>query len=217
MLTALEIYSILLENYGQPMWWSDDPYTVIVQAVLVQNTGWSNVEKTTLRLGDRLNPQYINAVSAEELEALIHPCGFQKAKARTIKALTEWFVSLKAKNRAEMRNELLSIKGIGEESADVILVYAFHQPSFPIDAYTRRFLERLGYRFTKDSERRLFFEKNLPQDATVYGYFHWLLLEHGKTHCSKTAKCTLCPFSSCASRQKDNQSAFTFSQTLSST
>ena len=87
-MDAVELYHALLGAYGTPRWWSDDPYTVMVQAVLVQNTSWRNVEKAYGEAGGRLRPEYVLATSAEELEALIRPCGFQKAKARTIMALT---------------------------------------------------------------------------------------------------------------------------------
>lgn len=91
-----------------------------------------------------------------------------------------------------LRSELLSIKGIGAETADFILVYALYQPSFVIDAYTRRFLSRLGLDFTEDSEIREFFETELPKDARIYGYFHWLLLEHCISVCKKTPLCGKC-------------------------
>ena len=146
-MDAVELYHALLGAYGTPRWWSDDPYTVMVQAVLVQNTSWRNVEKAYGEAGGRLRPEYVLATSAEELEALIRPCGFQKAKARTIMALTAWYgshgfdaASIHSKPQEDIRGELLSIKGIGEETADAILVYAFHKPSFIIDAYTRRLL-----------------------------------------------------------------------------
>ena len=92
MMASSEIYKILLDHYGPPRWWSDDPYTVIVQAVLVQNTAWKNVEKTTAQMQEKLSPDFIASVPIDELEALIRSCGFYKAKARTIKTLTEWYI-----------------------------------------------------------------------------------------------------------------------------
>ena len=198
-MDAVELYHALLGAYGTPRWWSDDPYTVMVQAVLVQNTSWRNVEKAYGEAGGRLRPEYVLATSAEELEALIRPCGFQKAKARTIMALTAWYgshgfdaASIHSKPQEDIRGELLSIKGIGEETADAILVYAFHKPSFIIDAYTRRLLSRLGLSFADDSQVRTFFEASLPRDASAYGWLHWLILDHSISVCRKKPCCSSC-------------------------
>ena len=200
-MTPEEIYTALLEHYGKPRWWSEDPYTVMFQSVLVQNTAWTNVEKTTEAIGSRLSPGYISALSDEELGEAIRSCGFFRAKAKTIRALTAWFgkYGFRTENAGsirtpELRKELLSLKGIGEETADVILVYAFRRPSFIIDAYTRRFISRLGIEYGSDKDLRLFFENGLGKDAELYGYFHWLILEHGKAHCRKTPLCQGCPF-----------------------
>lgn len=95
-----------------------------------------------------------------------------------------------------LRSELLSIKGIGAETADVILVYALYQPSFVMDAYTRRFLSRLGFDLADDTEIRKFLEAALPKDAQVYGYFHWLILDHCISVCRKTPLCGECKLNS---------------------
>ena len=212
-MDAVELYHALLGAYGTPRWWSDDPYTVMVQAVLVQNTSWRNVEKAYGEAGGRLRPANVLAPSAEELEALIRPCGFQKAKARTIMALTAWYgshgfdaASIRSKPQEDIRGEILSIKGIGEETADAILVYAFHKPSFIIDAYTRRLLERLGYSFSSDKERKKFLGNELPQDARIYGYFHWFILDHSIRHCRKKPICEECPFLNCCRKGREMQS-----------
>lgn len=185
MQSASEIYEKMLSVYGKPRWWSDDPFTVMFQAVLVQNTAWNNVIKTCEKIGEKLMPQYIDELSCDELEQIITLCGFYKAKSKTIKSLAEWFkkydfsVENAVKNTLyELRGELLKIRGIGAETADVILVYALHHPSFIIDAYTRRFLQRLGYSFADDTEIKNFFELGLPKNAEIYGYFHWLILDH---------------------------------------
>ena len=100
----------------------------------------------------------------------------------------------------ELRKQLLAIKGVGEETADVILVYALYRPSFIIDAYTRRLLSRLGFQFSSDTEIRSFFEEGLEADAGLYGSYHWLVLEHCKAVCRKTPCCdecrlrTICPY-----------------------
>lgn len=200
---APEIYKILLTAYGSPRWWSNDPYTVMFQSVLVQNTTFNSVEKTCAAIGGRLTPQYMEALPTAELEELIAPCGFYRAKARTIQALTAWFGRYqfdpeRARNipTAELRKELLAIRGIGAETADVILVYAFYRPCFIIDAYTRRLLTRLGCSFSTDREIRTFFESSLPADARLYGRYHWLILDHCISHCRKSPLCFSCPLRS---------------------
>lgn len=199
MLSASEIYEKMLSVYGKPRWWSDDPFTVMFQSVLVQNTAWNNVIKTCEKIGEKLTPQYIDELSCDELEQIITPCGFYKAKSKTIKSLVEWFkkYDFSAENAVqntlyELCGELLKIRGIGAETADVILVYALHQPSFIIDAYTRRFLQRLGYSFADDTEIKNFFEAGLPKNAEIYGYFHWLILDHCISVCKKNPKCESC-------------------------
>lgn len=94
----------------------------------------------------------------------------------------------------DLRKELLSVRGIGAETADVILVYVFYQPTFIIDAYTRRFLLRLGYEFADDTAIKNFFEAGLPKEAQLYGWYHWLLLEHCISVCKKSTKCDKCKF-----------------------
>lgn len=203
MHSASEIYEKMLSVYGKPRWWSDDPFTVMFQAVLVQNTAWNNVIKTCEKIGGKLTPQYIDELSCDELEQIIKPCGFYKAKSKTIKYLVEWFkkYDFSAENVVkntlyELRGELLKIRGIGAETADVILVYALYQPSFIIDAYTRRFLQRLGCSFADDTEIKNFFEAGLPKSAEIYGYFHWLILDHCISVCRKNPKCESCKLKS---------------------
>lgn len=201
MLTSREIYERLITGYGQPNWWPGTPYAIMVTAILVQNTAWSNVEKTVAEMGERLTPEYIDSLTEEELQPLIRSCGFYRAKARYVKALTAWFKGygyevgrVREKSLHEVRQELLALPGIGAETADAILTYAFRIPSFVLDAYTRRFLERLGYGFKADEERRAFLTEGIESSADMYGWYHWALLEHGKARCGKRAKCEGCVF-----------------------
>ena len=198
-LGAAALYEALLRAYGEPRWWSEDAYTVLFQSVLVQNTAWGNVEKTCAAIGEQLKPEVIGELSPEELKTLIRPCGFCRGKARAIRALTAWFgkYGFERQNAAgvsteELREELLAIRGVGAETADVILVYAFFRPSFIVDAYTRRLLGRLGHNFADDAAIKDFFEGALPRDARVYGHFHWLILGHCIGACRKTARCEGC-------------------------
>lgn len=201
MLTSRQIYDKLIEGYGQPDWWPGSPYAIMVTAILVQNTAWSNVEKTVAEMGERLAPEYIDGLTEEELQPLIRSCGFYRAKARYIKSLTAWFKgygyaveTVQEKPLHEVRQELLALPGIGAETADAILTYAFRIPSFVMDAYTRRFLERLGYAFQTDDERRAFLTAGIEHSADMYGWYHWALLEHGKARCGKRMKCDDCVF-----------------------
>lgn len=196
MLNANDLYTALLEAYGEPRWWSDDPYMVLFQSVLVQNTSWTNVERTCGKIEGMIAPEIIAGLADDELESMIRPCGLPKAKARTIKDLTRWYMDADTSlATCRMRKELLAIKGIGEETADVILVYAFHRPSFIIDRYTRVLLSRLGCSFRSESEVRAFFEDGLENDAAIYGYLHWLILDHCITRCRKKPECGGCPLS----------------------
>ena len=210
-LFPLKIFHTLLAAYGQPRWWSKDPYRVMFQAVLVQNTTWANVEKTCALLEDQIDPEKIAPLSSAELEEMIRPCGFHKAKARTIQALTTWYQGygfdqavVQGVPQEKLREELLSLRGVGPETADVILVYSFYKPSFIVDAYTRRLLARLGYDFPDDHAIRCFFEQGLPRDAQTYGHLHWLILDHCIQHCKKSPQCQGCCFATeCPTAQKN--------------
>ena len=150
---------------------------MMFQAVLVQNTAWSNVEKTCAAIGGRLRPESSGNFAGGTGSA--HPpCGFCRGKARAIRALTAWFgkYGFKRQNAAgvsteELREELLAIRGVGAETADVILVYAFFRPSFIVDAYTRRLLGRLGHDFADDAAIKEFFEGALLTRRGCMGIF----------------------------------------------
>ena len=200
-LFPITFFHTLLAAYGQPRWWSKKPYWVMFQAVLVQNTTWANVEKTCALLEEQIIPEKIARLTSAELERMIRPCGFPKAKARTIQALTAWYQNygfdqavVHGLPQEKLRKELLSLRGVGPETADVILVYSFYKPSFIVDAYTRRLLARLGYAFPNDRALRSFFEQGLPRDAQVYGHLHWLILDHCIQHCKKSPQCQGCCF-----------------------
>ena len=130
MISSDKLYAMLLEEYGTPPWWSDDPFTVVFQSVLVQNTSWRNVVKTTEAMGAVPAPEEIIAMDLEALEDLIRPCGFFHSKAMTIKSLAAWWEKHENSDSVpsiKLRSSLLSIRGVGEETADVILLYALHR------------------------------------------------------------------------------------------
>ena len=194
MLTARELYDSLESCYGCPDWWSDDPYRVMFQSVLVQNTAWESVERVSNSID--MSPEAVRSMTASELEDVIRPCGCARSKARTIVSLTQWFLDRRDSADAIptdlLRDELLGIWGVGEETADIILVYAFRRPSFIIDSYTRRLVGRLIPGPWDDMAIRAFFSA-LPQDAETYGMMHRLILEHCIGFCRKEPRCGRCP------------------------
>ncbi len=205
MLT--EVYEKLLAAFGPQQWWpGDSPFEIIVGAVLVQNTAWRNVERAieNLRNADLMEPRRLYTLSEGELAELIRPSGYHQVKARRLRNLLKLIVdqydgslnAMFATSLSSLREELLSVNGIGPETADAILLYAGGLPSFVVDTYTHRVLARHGwisyeahYHEIKDH-----FESSLPADTALYNEYHALLVRVGKDYCRKTApKCSACP------------------------
>ena len=205
-LSLTDIYDRLLNHYGSQHWWpAGSAFEVMVGAVLVQSTAWRNVEHaiTNLKAAGSLSAHAIRDMSLQRLEELIRPSGFYRVKARRLRALCDYLgehysdrVSLMAKAPThQLRRELMSVYGIGEETADDILLYALGRPVFVIDAYTRRVFHRLGW-CDPDSiygELQGMFHKNLAEDTDVYNEYHALIVRHGNTTCRKRPDCTQCP------------------------
>lgn len=198
----LEIYHTLLSAYGQRHWWpAQSAYEMMVGSILTQNTTWTNVEKAINNLGDNLSPEFIAGLTNEELAQIIRPSGYYNQKALKLKALTSWYelysydINQARKNDGHvLRSELLTVKGVGYETADSILLYALNKPFFVVDAYTRRFLSRLGYTLpTSYNDLRLKIEKSIPESISLYNEFHALIVEHAKQHCKKSPLCNSCP------------------------
>lgn len=198
-LELYDIYNELFAKYGPQGWWpADGPYEVAVGAVLTQNTAWTNVEKAIARFGGGLTPERVLGLSHEELTGIIAPAGYYNSKARCLVRVTEWYVRklsvpAGAKPLSELRQELLSIKGVGPETADSILLYAFELPVFVIDAYTRRLVSRLGFEAPKNYDTfRAVFEEALPVRAALYNEYHALIVAHCKKVCRKKPLCGEC-------------------------
>lgn len=197
------IYSQLHTTMGDRHWWpASSVYEMMVGAVLVQNTAWNNVDLALKNFGDNLNPEFVETCDIDELALIIRPSGFHNQKAKKLKALTKWFKHYdynieKAKliDSTTIRNELLAIHGVGFETADCIMVYALDKPSFVVDAYARRILERNGCTLPKKYEDlRLLIEESIPKDLYVYKEYHALLVEHCQEFCSKkNPSCAHCP------------------------
>ena len=208
-------YEWLLARYGPQHWWpGDTPFEVMVGAVLTQNTAWTNVEKAIaqLKAAEALSAGAILALADAELARLVRPAGYFNVKARRLKALCAFLVAegvADAPERpamtdpmAELRARLLAVHGVGEETADSILLYALGLPSFVVDAYTRRIFGRLGLLGGHESyaEIRQRFSQRLAGDACLYNEYHALIVHLGKSVCRPRPRCAECPLAeSCPS------------------
>jgi endonuclease-3 related protein len=201
----LRIFDLLHDRYGPLHWWpADTPFEVCVGAILTQNTSWGNVEKAIANLKQEglLTFHSLLNLSPERLAAVIRPAGFFNLKSIRLKAFINWLHEnydgdlerMFKSDWRELREELLKVKGIGRETADSMLLYGGRKPSFVVDAYTMRLFSRLalirenaGY-----EEVRSLFMENLPGDPELFNEYHALIVQHGKDHCRKKARCTGC-------------------------
>jgi endonuclease III related protein len=201
-----EIYDLLYKRFGPQDWWpGDTPFEVIVGAILTQNTNWTNVEKaiTNIKNADLLTPDKLHHLDITKLAALIRPAGYFNIKAKRLKNFLDWFFenysgelkNLEGVRTTDLREQLLSVKGIGPETADSILLYALNRPVFVVDAYTARICTRHhiiddGADYHQIQET---FESNLPSDLKLFNEYHALLVRTGKDYCKPTPKCEECP------------------------
>ncbi len=194
------LYDLLLDFYGKQNWWpcrSGDRWEIVAGAVLTQNCSWNNVEKALINLETArlVTAEKILSTNNDVLQNAIRPAGFFKQKAVYLKALAEFFIKneeefLQSSDFWSLRKRLLAVKGVGRETADEILLYAFQKPVFVIDAYTRRVAERhlhLNGLLPYDNLQKVFMEV-LPSDVQLYGEYHALIIALGKDSCQK-AKC----------------------------
>ncbi len=220
-----EIYIILFKSFGKQGWWpiidvakkksiyfenyypdEKDVFEICTGAILTQNTSWKNVEKAlySLKVNNFLNPEKILYAENEKIYSLIRSSGYFRQKTLKIKEFSRWFIenkmkleNIKNKMINEIREALLNIKGIGKETADSILLYAFSLPIFVIDSYTKRIYARItgDWRSYEYDEIRGIFERNIVRDIVIYNEFHALLVKLAKDFCHKTNplcnKCSL--------------------------
>lgn len=203
-LSPLELYQHLFKMYGRQSWWpADSSFEVMIGAILTQNTNWSNVEKALYNLQQKINldPEQILSLSQEQLEACLKPSGYFRVKTQRLLFFCRWYLSeggyhgLQKLSTDKLRGMLLKVYGIGKETADDILLYAFDRPVFVIDTYTRRLLQRLQMIRGKESYETLrsLFEVSLPKRVDLYKQFHALIIVHGKQHCRKhKSMCEMC-------------------------
>ena len=199
-------YDVLLARHGLQGWWpAESAFEVIVGAVLVQNTAWTNVERAiaNLREAGALDPNAILALAPAELGSMIRPAGYFNVKAKRLRHVVAWYREhggterLKFWSTARLRDSLLAVHGVGKETADDVLLYAFHRPVFVVDAYTRRIYERLGVAGgDADYEHlRALTEEALEKRTRDLNEWHALLVAHGKHTCRPKPRCGQCPLS----------------------
>ncbi len=203
---ARRVFDRLLRTLGPQEWWpGESPFEVLVGAVLVQNTSWKNVERAIANLRDAgvLQPRSLYALSPSELEQLIQPAGYFRVKAKRLRNLLRFVVeqydgSLEAMREVEtsrLREELLSINGVGPETADSILLYALGKPAMVVDAYTQRIWARHGW-IGYDTDYHQLQEAvmgGLPDEVPLFNELHALIVNVGHHWCKRAPKCQQCP------------------------
>ncbi len=202
------IYQRLFKAWGPQHWWpAKTPFEVIVGAILTQNTSWTQVEKAikNLKEQDLLSPERILKISLPELAQAIRPSGYFNQKTRRLKTFVAFLQQrfkgdlqiMAEESMGQLRKELLELSGIGPETADSILLYAFHQPIFVVDAYTYRIFTRQGMIEEEVSYEELqnFFMDHLPLEAPLFNEYHALIVREAKEFCRKRPLCSECPIS----------------------
>ena len=202
-----DIYQKLYRSFGPQSWWpGDTPFEVIVGAILTQNSNWQNVAKAIDNLKEArvLTPQKLHSLPIDRLARLIRPSGYFNIKAKRLKSFLDFlFKNYQGKLEKmfvqpldELRQEILSVKGVGPETADSILLYAGGYPIFVVDAYTKRIFSRqkllsedAGYHQVQE-----LFTQSLKKDVQLFNEYHALIVRLGKDFCKKTKpKCEICP------------------------
>ena len=204
--SLIEMYRAAYERFGHQKWWpGQTKLEICVGAILTQNTSWTNVEKAiaNLRSAGAMSVPALHALAQEQLAELIRPAGYFNIKARRLKNLiaavhNEYGDDLDAfldRPVPTLRETLLSINGIGRETADAIILYAAGMPNFVVDAYSFRIMlrhrlidEQADYEAVKE-----LLESNLPSDVELYNDFHAQFVAIGKHYCKPTARCEGCP------------------------
>jgi len=213
----LNIHDAMLQRLGPSHWWpAETPFEVCLGAILTQNTNWGNVEKAIANLAryDLLDPVKLFETDSEKLAELIRPAGYYRIKAGRLQNFLFFLrdeagfhvPALREYETGELRQRLLRVKGIGAETADSMVLYAFHKPSFVVDAYTARIFERhglirenIGY-----EELRNLFMETLPEDVSLYQEYHALLVRTGKWWCRKKhGLCSDCPISAVTNAERN--------------
>ncbi|MHC4096408.1 MAG: endonuclease III domain-containing protein [Planctomycetota bacterium] len=201
-----EIYQLLFDCFGPQHWWpGPTQFEIITGAILTQNTSWANVEKAiaNLKSADCLTPEKLYHLDVSELAEFIRPAGYYNIKTKRLKNFINWLfdnyegrlTNLETVDINQLRTELLAIKGVGFETADSILLYAFERPVFVVDAYTARiaFRHQLIEPDANYEQLRELFQSNLKEDTQLFNEYHALLVRVGKEFCKPKARCPGCP------------------------
>lgn len=203
----IDLYERLHQAFGPQNWWpGETPFEVCVGAILTQNTSWENVRRAIARLKERglLTPRAISSLPAPNLAEIIQPAGYYNIKAGRLQSFVGFLLEAFEGDLEAMfdcgldalRPRLLSVRGIGPETADSILLYAGNLPSFVVDAYTQRALLRhdvIDPEADYEAVRALFMD-HLPEDVTLYNEYHALWVALGKHYCKKSSpRCSGCP------------------------
>ncbi len=192
----IELYEKLLGQFGHKNWWpAETPFEVVAGAVLTQQTKWENVEKAirNLKKSGLMAEEPIAMADLEKLEDHIRCTGFYRQKAKRLKDIAIFFhenPGILDKPVDELRDILLSLKGVGEETADSIMLYAADKPKFVIDVYTKKMCSCMGIDGDYSKLQSLF-ESSIPRNVPIYKEFHALIVEYGKQFCGKK-KCSEC-------------------------
>ena len=212
----MEIYNLLLSSFGPQNWWpAETELEMMVGAILTQNTSWNNVEKAILNLKEKslLSIQKLSRIPASILAEYIRPAGYYNLKVKRLKNLINFIVdryngdisNLFSLDTEAIREKLLTVKGIGLETADSIVLYGAERPIFVVDTYTHRILTRHGL-IEEDAgynDVQSFFMDNLSHDVELYKEFHALIVKTGKDFCRRKPRCSECPLDSLHKVQHD--------------
>lgn len=204
--TPIRVYRLLLDRFGPQGWWpGESDFEVCVGAILVQNTAWTNVEKTLagLRREGLLRFAALDRLDAAALEPRLRSSGTFRVKARRLRAFLDFLgeryggraEAMRGEKAGKLRAELLRVNGIGRETADAIVLYVGRRPVFVIDAYARRVFARLGVLDGSETVERAqrSLARRLPRDAALLGDYHAQLVALAKSHCLRRPRCASCP------------------------
>jgi len=203
----IKVYDLLLDHFGSQHWWpGDSAFEMVVGAVLTQNTSWHNVKQAigNLKRARKLSLNAMLKLPQESLAKLIRPTGYFNLKAKRLGEVLRYLKvnganknldSLRKKGTEELRRELLSIKGVGPETADSILLYALGRPVFVVDTYTHRVFSRhsLVSEGADYQEVQTQFRENLPISQKFFNEYHALIVAVGKDYCKPRPRCPACP------------------------
>lgn len=199
------LYCLLRNRFGFQDWWPGETTDeIFISAILTQNTSWVNVEKAMLNLRRRhlLDISSISSSNLRTLETAIKPSGFYKQKARRLKNISSYICSkygslskMLGADADTLRRELLSMDGIGPETADCILLYAAEKPIFVVDAYTRRIMSRIyNLPEMEYEEMQELVTSGITKNVELYNDFHAQFVKLGKDYCKKNKPlCKNCP------------------------